>query len=58
MDTLPTPNDERVRLVHVPGERVAVLRYSGAYNPSVTASRTEELLKLCGTTRLKPRVSR
>lgn len=45
MDTLPTPNDERVRLVHVPGELVAVLRFSGAYNPSVTASRTQELLK-------------
>lgn len=45
METLPTPNDERVRLVHVPGERVAVLRFSGAYGPSVIASRTEELRK-------------
>jgi hypothetical protein len=43
--TLPTPNDERVRLVEVPGERVAVLRFSGNYNPAVIAGRTEELLK-------------
>jgi len=45
MDTLPTPNDERVRLVHVPGEMVAVLRFSGIASSSAIASRTEELLK-------------
>ena len=45
MDTLPTPNDERVRLVHVPGEKVAVLRFSGIASSSAIASRTEELLK-------------
>jgi hypothetical protein len=45
MDTLPTPNDERVRLVHVPGERVAVLRFSGIAHPSTVATRTEELQK-------------
>jgi hypothetical protein len=45
MDTLPTPQDERVRLVPVPGEQVAVLRFSGAYSPSVVTSRTEGLLK-------------
>jgi len=45
MDTLPTPNDERVRLVHVPGEQVAVLRFSGIANPSTVAARTEELRK-------------
>lgn len=44
LDTLPTPNDERVRLVEVPGERVAVLRFAGNYNPEVIARRTEELL--------------
>ncbi|MCW1959472.1 MAG: heme-binding protein [Mycobacterium sp.] len=45
LDTLPVPNDERVRLVEVPGERVAVLRFSGNYGPEVIAGRTEELLK-------------
>ena len=44
MDTLPTPNDERVRLVHVPGEQMAVLRFSGAYKPEIVKARTEELL--------------
>ena len=45
MDTLPTPNDERVRLVHVPGEQVAVLRFSGVATRSAIASHTDELLK-------------
>ncbi len=45
MDSLPTPNDERVRLVHVPGEQMAVLRFSGAYKPEIVKARTEELLK-------------
>ena len=45
MDTLPTPNDERVRLVYVPGERMAVLRFSGVASPSAVAARTEELRK-------------
>ena len=45
MDTLPIPNDERVRLVHVPGEQVAVLRFSGVASPSAVAARTADLLK-------------
>ena len=45
LDTLPTPNDERVRLVTVPGERVAVLRFSGLASPDAVATRTTELLK-------------
>lgn len=44
MDTLPTPNDDRVRLVKVPGERVAVLRYSGAYDPRAGGDKIAELL--------------
>ena len=44
MDTLPTPNDDRVRLVTVPAERVAVLRFSGVANPETVASHTDELL--------------
>lgn len=44
MDTLPTPKDDRVRLVTVPGERVAVLRYSGAYDPTAVEAKTAELL--------------
>ena len=45
VDSLPTPNDERVRLVEVPGERVAVLRFSGIATSEAIAERTEELLK-------------
>ena len=45
MDSLPTPNDERVRLVHVPGEQMAVLRFPGLAKPEVVTARTEELLK-------------
>lgn len=33
MDTLPIPNDDRVRLVAVPAESVAVLRFSGRRQP-------------------------
>ena len=44
MDTLPTPNDDRVRLVDVPAETVAVLRYSGIASPAAVATHTEELL--------------
>jgi hypothetical protein len=45
MDTLPTPNDERVRLVHVPGEQVAVLRFSGIASTSAIDAHTDDLLK-------------
>jgi len=46
LDSLPTPNDERVQLVTVPGERVAVLRFSGLANPEAVATRTTELLDI------------
>lgn len=46
METLPTPNDERVRLVDVPAETVAVLRYSGIASPAAVASHTGELLTI------------
>lgn len=44
MDTLPTPNDDRVRLVEVPAESVAVLRFSGVASPESVAAKTTELL--------------
>ena len=43
MDTLPRPNDERVALVEVPGEIVAVLRFSGDRSPAEVARRTSAL---------------
>src|SRR5271163_400457 len=45
METLPTPDDDTVRLVTVPAETVAVLRFSGDRSPKAVASRTDELLK-------------
>lgn len=44
METLPTPNDERVRLVPVAPETTAVLRFSGLPSPASVASHTTELL--------------
>jgi len=44
LDTLPTPDDERVRLVPVPAETVAVLRFSGDRSPRAVATHTTELL--------------
>jgi len=43
-DTLPAPDDDRVRLVKVPGETVAVLRFSGDRSPRAVATHTAELL--------------
>ncbi|PVZ08154.1 SOUL heme-binding protein [Actinomycetospora cinnamomea] len=44
MDTLPVPDDDEVRLVTVPGETVAVLRFRGDRGPRAVAARTDELL--------------
>ncbi|BCI53537.1 heme-binding protein [Mycolicibacterium litorale] len=43
MDTLPTPNDDRVRLTVTPAETVAVLRFSGDRGGPAVARRTAEL---------------
>ncbi len=42
--TLPVPNDPAVRLVEVPGETVAVLRFSGDRGAGAVAAREAELL--------------
>ncbi|MGX9789595.1 SOUL family heme-binding protein [Mycobacterium sp. MMS18-G62] len=44
METLPAPDDDQVTLVEVPGETVAVLRFSGDRGPDAVAARTDELL--------------
>lgn len=53
METLPTPNDDQVRLVTVPPTTVAVLRFSGDRSPTAVASRTDELLKTLRDKRIK-----
>jgi SOUL heme-binding protein len=45
METLPEPDDKDVRLVTVPGETVAVLRFSGDRSSTAVAARTDELKK-------------
>jgi hypothetical protein len=44
MDTLPEPDDDDVALVEVPGETVAVLRFTGDRGPSAVAAKTDELV--------------
>lgn len=41
--TLPAPNDPQVRLVSVPAQRVAVVRFSGLARPDDVERRTEAL---------------
>lgn len=42
--SLPTPNDKRVELVEVPGERVAALRYSGVASEDAVRDAQARLL--------------
>lgn len=46
MDTLPEPDDGLVTLVEVPGETVAVLRFSGDRSMRAVAAKTEQLLNM------------
>lgn len=54
LDTLPTPNDERIRLVTVPAERVAVLRFAGIPSPKAVAEQRERLLSTLRTNEIEP----
>ena len=55
LETLPTPNDERVRLVTVPAERVAVLRFAGIPSPKAIAERSAQLLNTLRTNAVEPK---
>lgn len=46
LDTLPAPDDDKVRLIEVPGETVAVLRFTGDRSPRAVAERTRELSEI------------
>ena len=54
LESLPTPNDDRVRLVKVAPEKVAVLRYAGLPNPRAVAAKAEELLKVLRDNKIEP----
>lgn len=44
LETLPEPNDPRVKLHRTPPRRLAVLRFSGIAEPAAVATRTAELM--------------
>ncbi len=54
MDTLPTPDDDKVQLISVPGESVAVLRFTGDRSAGAVAARTEELAKVLRDNGIEP----
>ncbi len=45
METLPAPNDTRVRLVRVPGKRMVAIRFTWRATESLIAAKTAELRK-------------
>jgi hypothetical protein len=48
-ESLPLPNDPTVRIIEVPGETVAVLRYAGIANAEVAARQRAALLTALAT---------
>jgi hypothetical protein len=52
-EELPEPTDSRVRLVDIPSETVAVLRFAGSTDDAAVSARTVELLKLLKGTNWK-----
>lgn len=53
LETLPEPNDPKVTLRRLPPERVAVLRFSGLARPADVTTKSETLLALARTHRLR-----
>jgi len=54
METLPKPNDDRVRLTAVPAETFAVLSFSGDRGPCAVRDRTAELMEALRATGFEP----
>lgn len=54
MQSLPKPNDTRIRFVEIPARRVAVLRFSGLWNDGNLSSHRDELAALLKAKQLKP----
>ena len=50
---VPEPTDSRVRLVDIPSETAAVLRFTGSTDDAAVSARTTELLKLLRGTNWK-----
>ena len=54
MDTLPEPDDDKVELVPVPGETVAVLRFSGDRGPQAVTDHVDQLRNILGDNAIEP----
>ncbi len=54
LETLPQPKNPLVRLVPVPAETMAVLRFSGATDPATVAARQTDLREALRSTIYKP----
>ncbi len=54
LETLPTPNDARVRLVPMPAARYAVVRFSGLSRPADVERQTEALRTFMARQQLRP----
>lgn len=54
MATLPKPTDERIRLVAVPGRKVAALRFSGFRTDEALAAQADRLGAVLAARGLKP----
>jgi len=55
MGTLPVPNDPAVRLVEIPSETMAVLRFTGDRGAEAVAAREADLLQALTGTAWLPR---
>ena len=53
METLPAPNDSRVRLIPIPAKRMVAIRFSGLSDDSLIQMKTEELRKYSSEHKLK-----
>jgi hypothetical protein len=51
IETLPKPNNPDVQIVEVPGETLAVLRFSNSRSAEAVAARTLELLRLVASSK-------
>jgi effector-binding domain-containing protein len=57
MATLPKPNDPNVRLIEQPGQRVAVIRFSGSAPERVLDEKSAELQAFVAKAGLKPQAA-
>jgi hypothetical protein len=54
METLPTPDDERVELVEIPAAVYAVLRFTRDRSPAAVTARTDELRNILRDNAVEP----